>query len=112
MKTVAGRVRQRIEQAGRTQADVAIRVGLTDSQLSKSLGGSRQFSAVELANLAGELDLSMHWLLTGQEDPMALKIAARHSYDALTGSYQADGHADDEQLLRDVALLYRQAYRR
>jgi transcriptional regulator with XRE-family HTH domain len=111
MKTVAERVRQSIENAGRTQADVAARVGLTESQLSKSLGGRRQFSAVELAHLSADLGVPMYWLLTGEQDPTAPKIAARHSYDPATGRYEADGHVADEQVLQDVALLYRQAYR-
>jgi transcriptional regulator with XRE-family HTH domain len=112
MMTVAERARQCIEESGRTQADVAAHVQLSPSQFSKSLSGVREFSAVELARVAAEMGVSLHWLLTGEEDPLALRIAARHSFDPLTGGYHADGHAADEQILRDVALLYRQAYRR
>ena len=110
--TVADRARQCIEESGRTQADVAAQVELSPSQFSKSLSGTREFSAVELARVAAELGVSLHWLLTGQEDPLALRLAARHSFDPVTGEYHADGHAADEQLLHDIALLYRQAYRR
>ena len=111
MTSLAERVRLCIDNAGRTQADVAARVELSESKFSKSLGGTRQFSAVEVARLADDLDVSMYWLLTGEDDPVAMRIAARHSFDQSTGSYQATGAVADEQLLQDIALLYRQAYR-
>lgn len=107
--TVADRVRQRMEAQGRTQSDVARSVGLTDSQLSKSLSGMRQFSAVEMAELAGTLNASMHWLVTGEEDPLGWRLAARHTYDAGSGQYGADSFEHDRAVLQDVALLYRQA---
>lgn len=106
------RIRECIESSGRTQADVAAHIEISESQLSKSLGGTRQFSAVEVALLADDLDVSMHWLVTGEEDPLSMRIAARHSFDSATGSYQATGLVADNQLLQDVALLYRQAYSR
>ena len=111
MTSLAERVRLCIDHAGRTQADVAAHVELSESQLSKSLGGTRKFSAVDVARLADDLQVSMHWLLTGEDDPMAMRLAARHSFDPSTGSYQAAGAVADEQVLQDVALLYRQAYR-
>lgn len=110
--TIADRVRQRIAAQGRTQSEVAASVGLSDSQLSKSLSGSRQFSAVEVANLASELEVSMHWLVTGEEDPMGWKLAARHTFDPVTGQYRAEFVGADKVVLQDVALLYRQAYHR
>jgi len=110
--TVADRVRERIAAAGRTQAEIAAGVGLTDSQLSKSLAGTRQFSAVEVARLASVLGASMHWLVTGEEDPLGWTLAARHSFDQGAGAYRAEFVGDDKAVLQDVALLYRQAYHR
>lgn len=112
IKSFADRVRECIEITGRTQSDVAASVGLTASQLSKSLAGARQFSAVEVAQLAAALDVSMYWLVTGEEDPSGWRLAARHSFDSKTGRYRADVVGDDKAILQDVALLYRQAYRR
>jgi len=109
--TISDRVRQTLTSAELTQAALATRIGLSESKLSKSLGGTRQFSAVELANIAAALDVSLHWLLTGAQDPMAVRVAARHSFDGLSGSYLAEGSGADAQVLEDVALLYRQAYR-
>lgn len=111
-ETITDRVRQRIAAQGRTQSDVAASVGLSDSQLSKALSGTRQFSAVEVANLASVLEVSMHWLVTGEEDPLGWRLAARHSFDPATGRYGADFLGEDKQILQDVALLYRQAHRR
>jgi len=93
-----------------TQAKVARAVGLTEVQLSKSLRGSRQFSAAEVAGLAAELGVSMHWLVTGDEDPMLIQIAARHVFEGFTEGYRAVSAKDDSQLLNDISLLYRQAY--
>ncbi|HOQ52135.1 MAG TPA: helix-turn-helix transcriptional regulator [Micropruina sp.] len=110
--TVADRVRQRIAAQGRTQSDVASSVGLSDSQLSKSISGARQFSAVEVASLASALGVSMHWLVTGEEDPLGWRLAARHTFDPATGRYGADFLGEDKAILQDVALLYRQAHHR
>jgi hypothetical protein len=71
----------------------------------------RAFSAVELAGAADVLGVSMYWLVTGETDPTELKIAARHSFDGYSGEYRADAAGSDLQVLQDVALLYRQAYR-
>jgi len=111
-QTLADRVRQCVADSGRTQGDVARRVQLTDAQFSKSLAGTRQFSAVELANLAAVFDVSMYWLVTGEEDPAGWRLAARHSFDPATGQYGAEFLGEDKVVLQDVALLYRQAYHR
>ncbi len=104
------RVKECIEQSGQTRGAVAAAIGLTDSQLSKSLGGSRNFSAAELALLAAEFDVSMYWLATGEQDPNEYRLVARHTFDRERGTYEAGALAEDRQLLDDVALLYHQAY--
>lgn len=108
--TVGDRIRQCLAQCGLSQTTLAAQIGLTDSQLSKSLTGLRAFSAVELASAADVLGVSMYWLVTGEADQMELKIAARHSFEASCGEYRADMAPSDSQVLADVALLYRQAY--
>lgn len=109
-ETIAARVRRRIAAMGRTHSEVAASVQLTDSKLSKSLTGTRQFSAAEVADLASVLEVSMHWLVTGDEDPLGWRLAARHTFDHVTGRYEADFFDDDKTILQDVALLYRQAH--
>lgn len=104
------RIQRRIAESGRTQADIASAIGLSPSQLSKSLGGTRKFSAVELAELASVLSVSMYWLVTGETDPMEYALAARHVFSSDERRYSADGWEDDKQLLNDIALVYRQAY--
>lgn len=94
-----------------TQAEVARQSELSESQLSKSLAGSRQFSAPELVRIAHALGVSLHWLATGEPDPMEIRIAARHDFDGFSRSYTARNSEGDQQTLQDIALLYRQAYR-
>ena len=107
---IAKRAQECVAKSGLTQSDVASAIDLTSSQLSKSLGGTRQFSAVELAELASLMNVSMYWLVTGETDPMDYTLAARHDYDSEEKRYLAGGFEDDKQILDDVALIYRQAY--
>ncbi len=104
-------MRARLEESGRTGADLASRVGLSPSQMSRSLSGGRRFSTVELAQVADELGVSLYWLVTGEPDPMEVKIAARHAFDSAARTYLPNGLDADQQVLEDIALLYRQAYR-
>jgi hypothetical protein len=83
---------------------------MTEPQLSKSLAGSRKFSALELARIADYLKTSLYELVTGEPDPMAVTLAARHSFDGASRAYSADGFVEDQQTLQDIVLLYRQAY--
>lgn len=52
----------------------------------------------------------LHWLITGQPDPGRLTIAARHDFNHSSGQRTIPGRADDEPVLADIALAYRQAY--
>ncbi|WP_373887116.1 helix-turn-helix domain-containing protein [Acidipropionibacterium jensenii] len=36
-------------------------------------------SAVVLARIAEALNVSLHWLVTGQDDPIEVRIAAGHA---------------------------------
>lgn len=93
-----------------TQAQVAGRIGLSEEKLSKSLRGRRAFSSVELAQLADVLGVDVHWLITGRSDPHRLIVAARHDFDHATGRRDVPGLKDDQQVLDDIALAYRQSF--
>ncbi|WP_188110453.1 helix-turn-helix domain-containing protein [Aeromicrobium ginsengisoli] len=97
---------------GHTQAWLAEQIGLTADTMSRSLNGHRGFSSVEIAAIADLLDADVHWLITGDRDPLRVSIAARHDYDPGTGGRSNPGRETDERELQSVALAYRQAYPR
>lgn len=75
MEGIPGRVLSLIEASGLSRGDFARRIGLDDSKLSKSLGGTRRFSSLDLARIAEQYDVTVDWLITGEE--AALAMAAR-----------------------------------
>lgn len=75
MTSVPNRVRDLIEASGLTRRAFGARIGLDESKLSKSLGGIRRFSSVDLARIAESCDVTVDWLLTG--DTPAVSVAAR-----------------------------------
>lgn len=75
MAGTAERVRGLIAQSELSQHDFAVRVGLDDSKLSKSLTGTRRFSSLDLARIAELCKVTVDWLITGEEPPLA--VAAR-----------------------------------
>lgn len=85
--SVSGRVREVIRTAGLSQAAFAARAGITPDKLSKSLGGVRRFSSLDLALIAEAAQVSVDWLLTGRRHAPA-GVAAR----AATGGYRAGAH--------------------
>ena len=102
------RIRQRLCELGRSQVGLASSIGMNESALSKVISGRRGLSAVEVAEIADDLGVSMHWLVTGEPDPFAVRLAARHEFNALTRSYSCSPDKD-RQTLEAVELLYRQA---
>jgi Zn-dependent peptidase ImmA (M78 family)/transcriptional regulator with XRE-family HTH domain len=72
---IPARVRELIRTSGLNQRDFAVRIGLDDSKLSKSLGGARRFSSLDLARIADACGVTVDWLVTGAEP--ALAVAAR-----------------------------------
>ena len=72
MPTTPDRVRDLIQASGLSQGDFALRVGLNDSKLSKSLSGARRFSSLDLARIAEICEVTVDWLITGEEPPLAL----------------------------------------
>lgn len=75
MSSIPERVRDLIAASGLTRHDFAMRIGLDDSKLSKSLSGTRRFSSLDLARIAEECAVTVDWLVTGVEPP--LTVAAR-----------------------------------
>lgn len=75
MTPISERVRDLIADSGMSQGDFAADVGLDASKMSKSLTGARRFSSLDLARIAERCQVSVDWLLTGEET--ALSTAAR-----------------------------------
>jgi len=109
MPTISDRVRELLARSGMSQRHFAERVGLDSSKLSKSLSGARRFSSLDLARIAEATQVTVDWLLTGDEP--ALALAARISGD--TSSAAAIAEAKRLGAAReDVAFLgYRQPWR-
>ncbi|NUS43307.1 MAG: ImmA/IrrE family metallo-endopeptidase [Mycobacteriaceae bacterium] len=72
---IPGRVRGLVRASTLSQREFANSIGLDDSKLSKSLSGARRFSSLDLARIAELCEVSVDWLVTGDEPPLA--IAAR-----------------------------------
>ncbi len=77
MTTPADRVRELVVRSGMSQGDYALSIGLDPTKLSKSLSGARRFSSLDLARIAERSQVTVDWLLTGAETPLA--TAARAS---------------------------------
>lgn len=75
MPSTADRVRSLIRRSDLSQHEFALHVGLDDSKLSKSLSGARRFSSLDLARIAELCRVTVDWLITGDELPLA--VAAR-----------------------------------
>ncbi|EKA62078.1 hypothetical protein B277_03450 [Janibacter hoylei PVAS-1] len=70
------RVRLVMERTGLSQGEFAQQVGLDASKMSKSLAGARRFSSLDLARIAEFGHVSVDWLLTGEEDAVAMAARA------------------------------------
>ncbi|GHH50655.1 TetR/AcrR family transcriptional regulator [Streptomyces candidus] len=66
---VADRVRQVIAAAGVSQREFARRIVMDPSKLSRSLGGTRRFTAAELARIADTAGADAAWLLGSTRTP-------------------------------------------
>lgn len=112
MLTIGDRVLQRLEQLDPRprHRDIADLIGMTPDAFSRALNGKRQFSSIELARLAEQIEADLHWLITGQPDPNRLTVAARHHFNRSSGERTVPGRSGDEPVLADIALAYRQAY--
>lgn len=75
MEGIPDRVLGLIKASGLSRRAFARDIGLDDSKLSKSLSGARRFSSLDLARIADRFDVTVDWLVTGEEP--ALALAAR-----------------------------------
>ncbi|MCC5036453.1 XRE family transcriptional regulator [Streptomyces sp. WAC 00631] len=75
MSSISDRVRNLIERSGLSLHDFADQADLDAEQFSECVSGASPFSTVDLAVVADEFHVSMDWLLTGAEPPLA--VAAR-----------------------------------
>lgn len=109
MTDTTHRVRELIAKLGTSQADFASAVGLDPSKLSKSLGGARRFSSLDLARIAEHANVTVDWLLTGDESPVAL--AARAHAGSRTSSATAEARRTTEVRASATRLGYAQEWR-
>jgi transcriptional regulator with XRE-family HTH domain len=68
MATVGDRIRQRRLQLGLSQRQLA-QQGVTYAYISRIEGNARRPSVRVLRKLAPKLEVSVHWLETGERDP-------------------------------------------
>lgn len=76
---VRGRAREAIRRSGLSQREFAGRLGLDPTKLSKSLTGTRRFTALELAGIANETGVTVNWLLNGDDGAETVSVAPRDS---------------------------------
>lgn len=65
-RSLVTRVRDAIKNAGINHSEVARRIGLDASKLSKSLAGTRKFRVEEISRIAELTEVSTDWLTTGR----------------------------------------------
>lgn len=85
----AERVRELIERSGLTQGEFASQVGLDAAKMSKSLGGARRFSSLDLARIAERFEVTVDWLLGADEPRIAMAARAAVGSSASLALYQA-----------------------
>jgi transcriptional regulator with XRE-family HTH domain len=68
MATIGDRIRNRRLELGLSLRDVS-QTGLSPGYVSRVERGERQASGKALRGLASSLEVSVHWLETGREDP-------------------------------------------
>ena len=95
---------------GMRQRELAARVGMTPDALSRALNGQRGFSILELTRISDDLQTGLSWLITGRPDPHKVTFAARHLWDNRSRERSNPGQDDDQDVLDEIAGLYRNAY--
>lgn len=75
-ETLAQRIKQAIEAADLTQREVAERVGMETTALSKALSGLRNFKPLELARIADVINVPVQDLLADEDAPQQPVLAA------------------------------------
>lgn len=93
---------------GASQNELARRVGMSPSALSRALNKERGLTGDELVSIARELQSSVDWILTGHE-PFPIRVAARHRFSEEHGHHMTRAAAAERATLEDIALAYQQA---
>lgn len=127
-KEIGARIKAARADAGLQQNDLAKKAGLAQSTLSEIISGSRVTSVENLTKIASALDLSLDYLITGQERPQkvpqqtkedALRLVLtsdpqlvekikddlRHQIQEETPAYQFRHTSNETRLLKAFALL-------
>lgn len=110
MTEIGVRLLQRLEEVlpGISQNELARRVDMDPSALSRVVNGKRALASRELIALAQQLRVSTDWILLG-EDPFPVQVAARHDYLG-NGSYVRDTSESVAETVRGIARAYEQAH--
>ncbi|MFI9451563.1 ImmA/IrrE family metallo-endopeptidase [Amycolatopsis sp. NPDC052450] len=96
-----------IETSGLSRREFGLQIGLDESKMSKSLSGARRFSSVDLARVADLCHVTVDWLITGEEQPLA---TAARTTSGNAGS-ALDAARRFSRLRRDMASLgYHQSW--
>lgn len=104
------RVRELLAASGLTQRAFAEKVGIEPTKLSKSLNGARRFSSLDLALLAEAGGVTVDWLLTGSDTPVAM--AARVSAAASSADRAISKALEYTTMRSDLSTLgYKQEWR-
>ena len=69
--------------------------GMSGDAAACVLGGKRGLSSVELHHVAAALDVSVHWLLTGERDPFEVQFAGY-------GCTYPFADAEEEEMMEDA----------
>lgn len=101
---IASRVREAIGRTGIPDAAFAERVGLDKSKLSKSLGGTRRFTSVDLANVAEVAGVTVDWLL-GKDTAPALAARTAEMATSSVRNAVAEEVAKYAQVRSDLLFL-------
>ncbi|MCX5202969.1 TetR family transcriptional regulator C-terminal domain-containing protein [Streptomyces sp. NBC_00237] len=99
---VAARVREVIAVAGVSQREFARRIVMDPSKLSRSLGGTRRFTAAELARVADTAGADVAWLL-GSRAPAAPSV--RRTRNAIATTSAAPDGGRPLQIVREAVRL-------
>lgn len=110
--TIGERVRTRMTAVlgDTTQSDLAAAVSMTPDAFSRALNGQRSFATLELVRLANVLRTSMHWLATGEEDPNATRVAARHTFDHALMAHEPVNWTAERSAIETVSTAYTQVF--
>lgn len=110
---IGTRIRERMSAVHptKTQSDMASAVNMATDALSRALNGQRHFATLELVRIANYLQTSLHWLATGEPDPAATRVAARHTFDAQTLRHESVDWSSERTAIETVAAAFLQAFR-